>query len=42
MVWLNPAFGGKFPIVWSLAIIASLIGSAIVASMIKDRRRIAE
>jgi tellurite resistance protein TerC len=34
MVWLNQAFGGKFPIVWSLAIIATLIGSSVVASII--------
>lgn len=38
MVWLNEAFGGKFPIVWSLLIIATLIGSSIVASLIMDRR----
>ena len=34
MTWLNP-----FPITWSLAIIAGLVGSAIVASLIVDRRR---
>lgn len=39
MVWLNEAFGGKFPISWSLTIIASLIGLSIVASLIIDRRR---
>jgi tellurite resistance protein TerC len=39
MVWLNEAFGGKFPISWSLGIIASLIGSSIVASLIIDRRK---
>jgi tellurite resistance protein TerC len=33
MVWLNPAFGGHFPIVWSLAIIATLVGGSIVASL---------
>ena len=32
MVWLNDAFGGKFPIEWSLSIIAALLVSAIVAS----------
>jgi tellurite resistance protein TerC len=37
MVWLNKAFGGKFPITWSLAIIAFLIGSSIVASLVIDR-----
>jgi tellurite resistance protein TerC len=39
MVWLNEAFGGKFPIKWSLAIIAFLIGSSIVASIVIDRRK---
>ena len=39
MVWLNEAFGGKFPINWSLAIIAGLIGSSILASIIIDRRK---
>lgn len=39
MVWLNDAFGGKFPITWSLGIIAGLIGLSIAASMIvkKDK-----
>jgi tellurite resistance protein TerC len=32
MVWLNDAFGGKFPIEWSLAIIGSLLGGAILVS----------
>jgi tellurite resistance protein TerC len=41
MVWLNEAFGGKFPITWSLAIIATLIGSSILASIIIDRRKTA-
>jgi tellurite resistance protein TerC len=35
MVWLNDAFGGKFPIEWSLAIIAALLTGAIVASWLK-------
>lgn len=39
MVWLNEAFGGKFPINWSLGIIAFLIGGSIVASIIIDRRK---
>jgi len=39
MVWLNEAFGGKFPIGWSLGIIASLIGGSIVLSVIIDRRK---
>ncbi|MCM2281415.1 MAG: TerC family protein [Bdellovibrionaceae bacterium] len=36
MVYLNDAFGGKFPISWSLAIIAFLIGSSVAASIIID------
>lgn len=39
MVWLNEAFGGKFPISWSLAIITGLIGSSILASLIIDTRK---
>jgi tellurite resistance protein TerC len=35
MVWLNEAFGGKFPIEWSLGIIAALLAAAIVASIVK-------
>lgn len=38
MVWLNEAFGGKFPINWSLIIIGALIGSSILASIVIDKR----
>ncbi|MBK9164500.1 MAG: TerC family protein [Acidobacteria bacterium] len=34
MVWLNDAFGGKFPITWSLGIILSTIAISIIASLI--------
>lgn len=34
MVWLNDFFGGKFPIVWSLAIILGTILISTVASLI--------
>lgn len=34
MVWLNDAFGGKFPITWSLGIIAGSIGLSVVLSLI--------
>lgn len=37
MVWLNEAFGGKFPIHWSLSIIATLIGGSILTSILIDR-----
>ncbi len=39
MVFLNDLFGGKFPITWSLGIIAFLIGSSIVISLVVDKRR---
>lgn len=39
MIWLNEAFGGKFPITWSLSIIAALIGSSVIASLIISRRK---
>jgi tellurite resistance protein TerC len=34
MVWLNDAFGGKFPIGWSLGIIATILIGSIVASLL--------
>ena len=34
MVWFNDAFGGKFPISWSLAIIVGVIGLSVVGSLI--------
>lgn len=34
MVWLDHAFGGKFPINWSLGIIAVLLGSSIALSLL--------
>lgn len=39
MVWLNQAFGGAFPIMWSLGIIGVLVGGSIVASLIVDRSK---
>lgn len=41
MIWLNQMFDGKFPISWSLGIILALVGGAIVASLIVDRRKAA-
>jgi tellurite resistance protein TerC len=38
MVWLNQAYGGAFPILWSLAIIATFISGSIGASLLLDRR----
>lgn len=34
MVWLNPMYGGHFPITWSLAIILGTILLSIIASLI--------
>jgi tellurite resistance protein TerC len=39
MVWLNDLFGGKFPIEWSLGIIAALLGGAIAGSLVRERVR---
>lgn len=39
MVWLNELFGGKFPIVWSLGIIAGLITGSILISLFLDGRK---
>lgn len=38
MAWLNEAFGGKFPISWSLIIIISIIGSSILISIFKKEK----
>jgi tellurite resistance protein TerC len=37
MVWLNDAFGGKFPIEYSLTIIVTLLIASIGASLLKPR-----
>lgn len=34
MVWLDHVFGGKFPITWSLGIIAVLLGTSITLSLL--------
>ena len=39
MVWLNDAFGGKFPITWSLGIIGGVIAVSIVCSLLVTRSR---
>jgi tellurite resistance protein TerC len=38
MVWLDQAFGGKFPIGWSLLIIGVMIGSSVLVSFIIDKK----
>lgn len=37
MVWLNEAFGGKFPITWSLGIILGVIAVSVVLSLLFPR-----
>jgi tellurite resistance protein TerC len=39
MVWLNAAFGGKFPITWSLGLIAAILGGSIALSLAVPPRR---
>ena len=34
MVWLNEAFGGKFPIAWSLGLIGGIISGSVVLSLL--------
>jgi tellurite resistance protein TerC len=41
MVWLNDAFGGKFPIEWSLGIIGGLLALAVAASWLRPARAVA-
>ena len=38
MVWLNGAFGGKFPITWSLAIIGTLLAGSVALSLLLPAR----
>jgi len=38
MVWLNQAFGGKFPITWSLAIIGSILALSMLVSVAVRRQ----
>jgi len=38
MTWLNGLYGGKFPIEWSLGIIAALLVGAVIASIIGGSR----
>ena len=39
MVWLNDAFGGKFPISWSLGIIGAILAVSIIVSIAWNRSR---
>ena len=40
MAWLNEAFGGKFPISWSLIIIVTIIGASILVSIFKKKKQL--
>jgi tellurite resistance protein TerC len=40
MAWLNEAFGGKFPVSWSLGIITLCIAASVVASLVFPRKGI--
>ncbi len=40
MAWLNEAFGGKFPVSWSLGIIILCIAASVVASLVFPRKEI--
>jgi tellurite resistance protein TerC len=42
MVWLNDAFGGKFPIGWSLGLIGFVIGVSMVCSLLSTRGKAKE
>ncbi len=41
MAWLNEAFGGKFPIPWSLGIIGTVLAVTVAASLILSRPALA-
>jgi len=41
MVWLNPWYGGKFPIAYSLGFITAVIAAAVILSLVLPRRQIA-
>ncbi len=39
MIWLNDLFGGHFPIGWSLGIIAGVIGSSVILSLVFPKKQ---
>lgn len=39
MAWLNELFGGKFPIVWSLIIIAAIIIASVIFSLVMTTKK---
>jgi len=38
MVWLNEAFGGKFPVTWSLSIIGGVLTASVILSLAVPKR----
>jgi len=42
MVWLNDAFGGKFPVLWSLGIIGAILAVSISASLLVAPKKVEE
>jgi tellurite resistance protein TerC len=40
MSWLNEAFGGKFPVAWSLGIIATILVGSIVISLLVAPKKV--
>ncbi|MBM3492764.1 MAG: TerC family protein [Armatimonadetes bacterium] len=42
MVWLNEAFGGKFPITWSLGIIVGIVAASVALSLAMPKRHEAQ
>ncbi len=41
MAWLNDAFGGKFPVTWSLGIISLCIAASVAASLLLPKEEAA-
>jgi tellurite resistance protein TerC len=39
MLWLNPLYAGKFPMLWSLGTTTLLIGTFLAASLLATKRR---
>jgi len=37
ILWLNEAFGGKFPVTWSLGIVGGILAVTVTASLVWSR-----
>jgi tellurite resistance protein TerC len=40
MAWLNNAYGGKFPIAWSLGIVAGILAFCLLLSVAYPQRKV--